>query len=178
MKRHLLPKPWSWYRSDLPFWIHSTFGAPKVQRICHTHGNCFCMSGGCMPPPPQPVSWIPSQEHLINLVNRTVIFEVRFLCFIHLNPPGPLLLSPALTVITHIQINQQKCINCLDVGCSGWLEWHMAKNVILLISHYVTVLMLDIFNSNDWSFKSCHFGSGVDWCCLDEVEVLPWYRFR
>ncbi len=54
----------------------------------------------------------------------------------------------------------------------------MAKNVILLISHSVTVLMLDIFYSNDWFFKSCHFGSGVDWWCLDEVEVLPWYRFR
>jgi hypothetical protein len=55
----------------------------------------------------------------------------------------------------------------------------MAKNVILLIvTLSVIVLMLDIFNSNDWLFKSCHFGSGVDWCCLDEVEVLPWYRFR
>jgi hypothetical protein len=55
----------------------------------------------------------------------------------------------------------------------------MAKNVILLIvTLSVTVLMVDIFNRNDWSFKLCHFGSSVDWCCLDEVEVLSWYRFR
>jgi hypothetical protein len=38
--------------------------------------------------------------------------------------------------------------------------------------------MLDMFNSNDWLFKLCHFGSGIDWCYLDEVKVLPWYRFR
>jgi hypothetical protein len=55
----------------------------------------------------------------------------------------------------------------------------MAKNVILLIvTLSITDLMLDIFYSNDWSFKLCHFGSGIDWCCHDEVEVLPWYRFR
>jgi hypothetical protein len=54
----------------------------------------------------------------------------------------------------------------------------MAKNLILLICHCVTVLMLDMSNSNDWLFKSCHFGSGIDWCCLDEVEVLSLYRFR
>jgi hypothetical protein len=37
----------------------------------------------------------------------------------------------------------------------------MAKNVILLICHSVTVLMLDMFNSNDRLFNSCHFGSAL-----------------
>jgi hypothetical protein len=43
-----------------------------------------------------------AREWHLARVNCTVIFQVGLSCFIHLNPPCPLLLSPALTVILHI----------------------------------------------------------------------------
>ncbi len=67
------------------------------------------------------------------------------------------------------------------------LKRYMTKTIILCICYCLTVIpfgelchwlivrrflfrLLYIFNSNNGLHKSCNFGSGIDWHCLDENE--------
>jgi hypothetical protein len=56
--------------------------------------------------------------------------------------------------------------------------FRLSNKTCNFVTFYEFLIHLGVHHTNNWLFKLCHFGSGIDWCCLDEVEVLPQYRFR
>ena len=139
---------------------YTTFCTLKAQRICHAHCNRFGVSGWCMPPPPWLVSHIPLQEHLLYFVDGTVILVISFTCFIHLNPPYSLLISPAFILFTHIQLQRRQCIYWVCPAC--WLEWYMTNNnVIFLLWHWLILILI--------------------WCSYSlfvEIIIIGWFLCR